>query len=533
MDEVATGQERTCCKKKLKYASKKQNPISEKLKFSHFPKVLVDGMYLTLLIIDDRTQAQTLIMSIQTQDKSYLKVAAMIGHRHRLNNTWPLDITSFTTNWFKLKDSILWIELTNSASDRTLYTVLETQFVLAKFTFLKIRKRYGVTLRKVGGHSSSTIFAPIIKYLVLKAIQRVVDFRSDTVTQPSDEMKAAMVAAPLGDDVFRDDPTALALEKKVAELLGKEAGLFVPTGTMGNLICVLTHCWERGSEVLLGNLSHIHNYEQGGISQLGGVHGRTISNKPDGTFCLDEMLSLVRGNDPHYPITKLVCIENTHNMCGGKALPIEWLDKIGSICNELKVPLHMDGARLCNAAATLNISLERLVRHCSSVSLCLSKGLGAPIGSVIVGNKDFIDRAIRLRKVLGGGMRQVGVLAAAGIYALDHTRPLLKIDHDHAKLLAQAVLDAKSTTVTVDLPGVHSNILVLQCDMTTVTPDFFCQRMLEVSASEKQYVGEAVTARIFPWRGTMVRVVTHCNLSREDIQLVAKKLTFVVKEFNK
>ncbi|XP_037785672.1 probable low-specificity L-threonine aldolase 2 isoform X2 [Penaeus monodon] len=266
---------------------------------------------------------------------------------------------------------------------------------------------------------------------------RVVDLRSDTLTQPSPAMKEAMMAAPLGDDVFGEDPTVIALQEKVAKLLEKEAALFVPTGTMGNLICVLNHCRNRSSEVLLGNLSHIHVSEQGGVSQLGGVHPRTLRNLSDGTFCLEELRQLVRGDKLQWPVTSLVCVENTHNMAGGRVLPLGWLDELGATCRALRLPVHMDGARLMNAAAALEVPPARLVQDCASVSVCLSKGLGAPVGSVIAGTKDFIRGALRLRKVFGGGMRQAGVLAAAGIYALDHVMPALARDHALVRTIAR------------------------------------------------------------------------------------------------
>ncbi|XP_064112798.1 uncharacterized protein LOC135219724 [Macrobrachium nipponense] len=360
----------------------------------------------------------------------------------------------------------------------------------------------------------------------------VVDMRSDTITLPSKGMKEAMVSAPLGDDVFIEDPTVLALQDKVAELLGKEAALFVPTGTMGNLICVMNHCRSRGSEVLLGHLSHIHIYEQGGISQLGGVHPRTLRNLPDGTFSLDEMKKFVRKDDVHLPITELVCIENTHNVAGGKALPLHWLDELGATCKALGLPLHMDGARLMNAAAALQVPPSRVVEHCDSVSLCLSKGLGAPIGSVIAGRKDFIVKARRLRKVLGGGMRQVGVIAAAGIYALDHVAPTLQRDHAHARAIAQAVSDTGSKSIFVDLEGVQTNILLIECNPEVLSPAQLATRMSQVTEEEASAIGQRIIARMFQMTDTAVRLVIHCDIRDEDIPLVIAKLKYVIREFD-
>jgi len=267
----------------------------------------------------------------------------------------------------------------------------------------------------------------------------VVDLRSDTITRPSQGMREAMANAEVGDDVFRDDPTVLRLEERMARLTGKEAALLVPSGTMGNLICVMAHCWGRGAEVLLGDRSHIHIYEQGGVAQLGGVHPRTLTNLDDGTFSLEELKEKLRADDPHLPVTKLVAIENSHNKCGGACLPLQWLEEVGTTCSQLGLPLHCDGARLLNAAVSQGVEVSLLLKHCSSASICLSKGLGCPVGSVIVGSRSLIERAIRLRKVLGGGMRQVGVLAAAGLYALDHHVSRLAEDHLHARAMAEVI----------------------------------------------------------------------------------------------
>ncbi|XP_066941511.1 uncharacterized protein [Macrobrachium rosenbergii] len=360
----------------------------------------------------------------------------------------------------------------------------------------------------------------------------VVDMRSDTITLPSKGMKEAMMSAPLGDDVFVEDPTVLALQDKVAKLLGKEDALFVPTGTMGNLICVMNHCRSRGSEVLLGHLSHIHIYEQGGISQLGGVHPRTLRNLPDGTFSLDELKKFVRKDDVHLPVTELVCIENTHNVAGGRVLPLQWLDELGATCKSLGLPLHMDGARLMNAAAALQVPPSRVVEHCDSVCLCLSKGLGAPVGSVIAGRKDFIVKARRLRKVLGGGMRQVGVIAAAGIYALDHVAPTLQRDHAHARAIAQAVADTGSKSIFVDLEGVQTNILLIECNPEVLSPAQLATRMSQVTEEEASAIGQRIVARMFQMTDTAVRLVIHCDVRDEDIPLVITKLKYVIREFD-
>jgi len=271
-----------------------------------------------------------------------------------------------------------------------------------------------------------------------------------------------MANAEVGDDVFRDDPTVLALEARIAAMAGKEAALFVPSGTMGNLICVLSHCTGRGQELLLGDLSHIHYYEQGGVATLGGVHPRTLKNREDGTFCLQELQDKVRADDAHLPVTSLVAIENTHNKCGGRVLPLDWLEELGATCRQLGLPLHCDGARIFHAVEHLGVSLAKLLEQCDSASICLSKGLGCPVGSVIVGSKALMARALRMRKALGGGMRQVGVLAAAGLFALDHQVARLSEDHKHARVIAEAVIRIGKGRLTPR--QVDTNIVIVRVE---------------------------------------------------------------------
>ncbi|KAM3369453.1 hypothetical protein ACQJBY_017378 [Aegilops geniculata] len=271
-------------------------------------------------------------------------------------------------------------------------------------------------------------------------VTKVVDLRSDTVTKPSEAMRAAMTAAEVDDDVLGADPTAQRFEAEMARITGKEAALFVPSGTMGNLVSVLTHCDTRGSEVILGDTSHIHMCENGGISTIGGVHPRTLRNNPDGTMDIDMIVAAIRhhvgAGALHYPTTRLICLENTHGRSGGKCLSVEYIDKVGEVAQSHGLKLHIDGARIFNASVSLGVPVDRLVRAADSVSVCLSKGLGAPVGSVIVGSKAFIDKARILRKTLGGGMRQVGVLCAAAHVAVRDNVGKLADDHRKAKVLA-------------------------------------------------------------------------------------------------
>ncbi len=265
-----------------------------------------------------------------------------------------------------------------------------------------------------------------------------IDLRSDTVTQPTPEMRQAMEAAPVGDDVYGEDPSVNRLQELAAERMGKEAGLFVPSGTMGNLAAILAHC-GRGDEVILGSSAHTFLFEAGGISALGGVHSCQIPNQQDGTLDLEAIRSAIRPDDEHQPVTRLITLENTHNRCGGVPLSVAYTQAVGELAHAHNLKLHMDGARIFNAATALGVSAQELVDPADSVTFCLSKGLCAPVGSVICGSRDFITRAHRVRKQLGGGMRQAGVLAAAGIIALETIANRLDEDHIRAQRLAEGL----------------------------------------------------------------------------------------------
>jgi threonine aldolase len=265
-----------------------------------------------------------------------------------------------------------------------------------------------------------------------------IDLRSDTVTQPTPEMRAAMAEAEVGDDVYMDDPTVNKLQAQAAEMLGKQDALFVPSGTMGNLLALLVHC-RRGDEVIVGEQSHIYSNEAGGMSALGGIHPRPVKNQPDGTLAPEDILASIQTEDVHHTITRLVCLENTHNACGGVPLSVKYTRAVGRIARENNLSLHIDGARIFNAAAALDVHVGNLVEPADSVMFCLSKGLAAPVGSMLVGSKEFIARARHLRKMLGGGMRQVGVLAAAGLISLEKMTDRLGQDHARAKKLAEGL----------------------------------------------------------------------------------------------
>ncbi len=285
-----------------------------------------------------------------------------------------------------------------------------------------------------------------------------VDLRSDTVTWPTPEMRQAMANAEVGDDVYGEDPTVNRLQALAANMLGKEAGLFVASGTMGNLAAILAHC-QRGDEVILGSKAHTFLFEAGGVSALGGVHSCQIHNRPDGTLALEDIEAAIRPDDAHYPITRLVTLENTHNRCGGAVLSVAYTRAVGDLAHRHGLSLHLDGARLFNAAAALNVPASSLTEPADSVSICLSKGLCAPVGSVLVGSREFIRRAHRIRKMLGGGMRQAGALAAAGIIALEKMTGQLAEDHARAGRLAAGLAQLPGLVLDPGTP--HTNMIFL------------------------------------------------------------------------
>jgi len=290
----------------------------------------------------------------------------------------------------------------------------------------------------------------------------VVDLRSDTVTRPSAAMREAMMGAPLGDDVFGDDPTVIALQDLAAELLGKEAALFVPTGTMSNQLALKAQC-SSGDEIIIHQGAHIYNYESGAAAALAGVQVRTLSSD-DGSLPLDQVQAAIhQTRDPHYAPTGLICFENTHNACGGTVVQRENIDAIAALAEAKNIPLHLDGARLFNAAEASGRPVAQMSERFETVSICLSKGLGCPVGSVLVGSTRAIERAYRFRKMYGGGMRQAGVLAGAGIFALQNNVERLADDHRRARALAQAIDGCDG--LSVDLARVHTNLVYINAEV--------------------------------------------------------------------
>ena len=289
-----------------------------------------------------------------------------------------------------------------------------------------------------------------------------IDLRSDTVTQPSPAMRAAMAAAEVGDDVFGEDPTIARLEAKAADLAGKDAAVFVASGTMGNLTSLLAHA-GRGQAAILGDESHILHYEGGGTSALGGIVFHAVPTRPDGTLPLEAIEGAIRtGGDVHATPTAVICLENTHNRCGGTVLSPQYFQAVAAVASRAGLAVHLDGARLFNAAVHSGLPIDAWTRHVTTVSLCLSKGLAAPVGSVVAGPREVVARVRKARKMVGGGMRQVGVLGAAGLVALDEMVERLQEDHANARRLAEGL--ARLPGLVLDLATVQTNIVVFRVE---------------------------------------------------------------------
>uniref|UniRef100_A0A8C3AV21 Threonine aldolase 1 n=1 Tax=Cyclopterus lumpus TaxID=8103 RepID=A0A8C3AV21_CYCLU len=363
---------------------------------------------------------------------------------------------------------------------------------------------------------------------------RVVDLRSDTVTKPGPAMRQAMSEAEVGDDVMKEDPSVNELQQIAADMFRMEAALFVPSGTMSNLIAVMVHCRERGDEMIVGDLSHLHIYEQGGSAQIAGVHSTTATTLPDGAFDLEELESKIRHDypDPHYPRTRLICVENTHNVKGGRVLPLTFLQEVRALADRYGLSVHMDGARVMNAAVAQRVAPSTILQHTHTVSVCLSKGLGAPVGTVLAGPRDFISKAVRCRKALGGGMRQAGILAAAGKMALLEMVERLEEDHRNAKTFAQALLDCDPPLFAVDMAAVETNIVRFHLQ-PSFSPSEFCDRMGQVGEGEEAALGQGIQVLMYPYFGNSVRAVWHLGISPEDTQLAIRKMQFVASQFLK
>ncbi|KAG6532071.1 probable low-specificity L-threonine aldolase 1 [Zingiber officinale] len=350
-------------------------------------------------------------------------------------------------------------------------------------------------------------------------VTRTVDLRSDTVTKPTEAMRAAMASADVDDDVLGADPTAQRFEEEMARIMGKEAALFVPSGTMGNLISVLVHCEIRGSEVIMGDNSHIHVYENGGIATIGGVHPKTVENNPDGTMDIDRIEAAIRHPNGalYYPTTRLICLENTHANCGGRCISADYTDRVGELARKHGLKLHIDGARIFNASVALGVPVHRLVQAADSVSVCMSKGLGAPVGSVIVGTKEFITKAKRLRKTLGGGMRQIGILCAAAFVALQENIVKLEDDHRKAKIFADGLKEIKQFRVNAS--SVETNMVFFDvADPSVISPVSLCETLGKFGVLA------------MPTSSTSLRVVIHFQISEGDIHYALTCIKQAIQE---
>lgn len=336
--------------------------------------------------------------------------------------------------------------------------------------------------------------------------EQLIDLRSDTVTRPSPAMRQAMAAAEVGDDVFGEDPTVNRLQARVADLLGKEAALYVPSGSMGNQVCIKVHT-QAGDEVICERGAHVFNYETGGIAFLSAAQVHTIEGK-HGVMALDDIRRAIRPGVYYMPRTRLICLENTHNRAGGTIYPIGSIREISAFARAENIRIHLDGARLWNACVATGITPKEYASSFDSVSVCLSKGLGAPVGSVIAGSGEFIAAARHYRKVLGGGMRQAGVLAAAGLYALEHNIDRLKEDHEKAAFLAREL--AKVPGFDIDLSSVQTNIIIISAEKAKKSPD-------EILALLKKK-GVLLT----PGNYMGLRAVAHMDVSMEQVRSAAR-----------
>ncbi|MDG1848029.1 MAG: low-specificity L-threonine aldolase [Candidatus Marinimicrobia bacterium] len=337
-----------------------------------------------------------------------------------------------------------------------------------------------------------------------------IDLRSDTVTLPTKEMREAILNAELGDDVFQEDPTINNLEKLAAKKFNKEAAIFLPSGTMANLVAVLTHC-NRGDEVILGDQSHTFLYEAGGISSFGGVHSRQLKNHNDGTIHLNDIKNAIRKKDVHFPPSRLICLENTHNRCFGMPLETNYVNEVVDIAKNNDMSVHVDGARIFNAAVATGSTVADLTKNVDSVSFCLSKGLSAPSGSLLCGDKNFIHRARFNRKALGGGMRQAGILAAAGVVAIDIMSAKIIEDHRNAKALAVGI--AKIDGIIIETEKIKTNIIYFKLNH----PKINSESLLDIMSKKN--------IRFFELGPNWFRLVTHSGISKENID-------YVISEFD-
>ncbi len=345
---------------------------------------------------------------------------------------------------------------------------------------------------------------------------KYVDLRSDTITQPDEGMRQAMAQAPVGDDVFGEDPTVNALQEKMAELTGKEAALFVTSGTQANQISINAHT-QPGNEVICEERAHIYNYEAGAPALLSGVQLHPLPGKY-GVLNVKMVEEAIRPPDHHFPQTRLIALENTHNRWGGTVYPLEEIQKMRTLADRYGLKMHLDGARLWNASVATGISLKEYAQYFDSVSLCFSKGLGAPVGSIIVGDKEFIERAHYYRKLYGGGMRQAGIIAAGALYAIEHNFERLKEDHRRAKALAEALNSFPG--LVIDLQSVQTNIIIIDISLTGKKATLIAEKLEEHGV------------RVIAFSPTQIRLVTHLHITDNDVDRTIEIFKKICAQFN-
>ncbi len=333
-------------------------------------------------------------------------------------------------------------------------------------------------------------------------MMKIIDLRSDTVTRPSEPMRQAMATAEVGDDVYRDDPTVITLEETCAERLGFESTIFTSSGTQANLIALMSHC-GRGDEYIVGQLAHTYKYEAGGAAVLGSIQPQPIEFEADSTLDLQKVAAKIKPDDIHFARTRLLCLENTQN---GRILPADYLQEAASFARDKNLVLHLDGARLFNAAVGQNVAAGDITKHFDSTAVCLSKGLGCPVGSLLCGTQSFIEEARKWRKMVGGGMRQAGILAAAGLYALEHNIDRLATDHENASHLAEGL--GKIDAIEIEGGKAHTNMLFFEMD--------------EATASELALFLQKSNILMSP--GKTIRLVTHIDITEDDVELIIEKI---------
>ncbi|MBN3307583.1 THA2 aldolase, partial [Amia calva] len=343
-------------------------------------------------------------------------------------------------------------------------------------------------------------------------------------------MRRAMAEAEVGDDVFGEDPTVNKLQKLGADLFGMEAALFVPSGSMSNLIAVMVHCRERGAEIIVGDQSHLHIYEQGSSAQCAGVHSTTVTNLPDGTFDLEEVEAKIRHGypDAHYPSSRLICVENTHNIQGGRILPLSFLRELRLMADRYGLAVHMDGARLMNAAVALGVQPADILQYCDTVSVCLSKGLGAPVGTLLGGPREYVPGT-------WGGLTRIKALILDVVKCRTWRWTIKWKITQHSDVLSPAVLcpallQSDPPLYQVEMSHVETNILRFRLCDPRLTPEEFCERMAAVGSGEAGALGQEVRVLMFPHVGRSVRAVWHLGISREDTQLAIQKLHYVTRQ---